>query len=191
MTMEAQVSKICSSAYLGLRNISRIRRFLSQTVTERLVHAFVTSKLDMGNSLLFGISQAQLDRVQRIQDNAARLVTRTGRFEHVTHILQQLHWLPVRQRIVYKILLHVYRAVNNLAPAYITELLQEHVPARSLRSSSDKLLVVPRTRTSWGDRSFQKAAPHLWNALPASIRQSESLTAFKSRLKTHLFAKAY
>ncbi len=191
MTMAAHVSRICSSAYMHLRNISRIRAFLSQKTTEQLVHAFVSSRLDMGNALLFGITQEQLDRVQKIQNSAARLVTRTRRCDHITPVLHELHWLPVKQRIEYKILLQVYRVVNNSAPAYLTELLQRHAPSRSLRSENKGLLVVPKTRTSWGDRSFRKAAPKLWNALPARIRQSDSINAFKTALKTHLFVTAF
>lgn len=191
MSMTAHVSHVCSSAYMHLRNISRIRPFLSQRTTEQLVHAFVSSRLDMGNALLFGITQIQLGRLQRIQNSAARLVTRTRRCDHITPVLRELHWLPVKHRIEFKILLQVYRAVNNSAPVYISELLQKHAPSRALRSGNNGLLVVPRTRTLWGDRSFQAAGPRLWNALPASIRQSDTLTAFKTALKTHIFVTAF
>ncbi len=185
MTMSAHINRVSSCAYLHLRNISRIRPFLSQATTERLVHAFVTSRLDMCNALLFGITHAQLGRLQRIQNCAARLVAKAGRAEHVSPIIQQLHWLPVKQRIIYKVLLQVYRALNNSAPGYISALLQRNTSA--LRSTSQGLLVVPRTYTAWGDRSFHTAAPRLWNALPAGLRQSESLASFKAALKTHLF----
>ena len=117
--MAAHISRVCSAAHLHLRNISRIRPFLSQTTTEQLVHAFVTSRLDMGNALLSGVTQAQLSRLQRVQNCAARLVTRTSRAEHITPVLEQLHWLPVKQRVIFKILLQVYRSFNNSAPEYI------------------------------------------------------------------------
>lgn len=112
MSMHAHVSRTCSSAYMHLRNISRICPFLSWRTTEQLVHAFVSSRLDMGNALLFGISQTQLSRLQRIQNSAARLVTQTRRCDHITPVLRELHWLPVKWRIEFKILLQVYRAVN-------------------------------------------------------------------------------
>ena len=178
MTMSAHVSRICSMAYYHLRDIGRIRPFLTVDTTERLVHAFVTSRLDMGNALLYGIARGQLQRLQRIQNSAARLVTGIDRRHHIKPVLQQLHWLPVEQRIHYKLLLQVYRALNGLAPAYIAELLQEHVPCRELRSASRNLLVVPPSRTTWGDRSFRGAAPQLWNSLPAGVRRSPSLPRF-------------
>lgn len=190
MSMTAHVSRLCSSAHQRLREIGRIRPFLQQSTCEHLVHAFVTSRLDVGNALLFGINQEQINRLQRIQNSAARLVTSTGRQEHITPVLQSLHWLPVKQRIKYKILLQVYRAKHSLGPDYLAELLKEHVPSRSLRSGSAGLMVVPRTRTGWGDRSFQSAAPRLWNTLPPNIKQSKSLSAFKSNLKTFLFQTA-
>ena len=190
MTMSAHVSRICSMAYYHLRDIGRIRPFLTVDTTERLVHAFVTSRLDMGNALLYGIARGQLQRLQRIQNSAARLVTGIDRRHHIKPVLQQLHWLPVEQRIHYKLLLQVYRALNGLAPAYIAELLQEHVPCRELRSASRNLLVVPPSRTTWGDRSFRGAAPQLWNSLPAGVRRSPSLPAFKNHLKTHLYFNA-
>ena len=192
MTMAAHISRVCSAAHLHLRNISRIRPFLSQTTTEQLVHAFVTSRLDMGNALLSGVTQAQLSRLQRVQNCAARLVTRTNRAEHITPVLEQLHWLPVKQRVIFKILLQVYRSLNNSAPEYICELLHARAPTRSLRSNSEGLqLAVPRTRTAWGDCSFAKTGPQLWNALPVHVRQSDSLAIFKKALKTHLFTTGF
>jgi len=192
MTMAAHITRVCSAAHLHLRNISRIWPFLSQTTTEQLIHAFVTSRLDMGNALLYGVAQAQLGRLQRVQNSAARLLTRTSRAEHITPVLEQLHWLPVKQRVVFKILLQVYRACNNLAPEYICELLHACAPTRALRSNSEGLqFAVPRTRTVWGDRCFAKTGPQLWNALPNHVRQSDSLTTFKRALKTHLFTAAF
>ena len=192
MTMAAQISRVYSAAHLHLRNISRIRPFLSQTTTEQLVHAFVTSRLDMGNAVLSGVMQAQLSRLQRVQNCAAHLVTRTNRAERITPVLEQLHWLPVKQRVIFKILLQVYRSCNNSAPGYICELLHARSPTRFQRSNSKGLqLAVPRTRAAWRDCSFAKTGPQLWNALPVYIRQSDSLATFKKALKTHLFTTAF
>jgi hypothetical protein len=186
MTMSAHIGKVCSSAYLQLRNISRIRPFLTQKTTEQMVHAFITSRLDMGNALLYRLPQTQLGRLQRIQISAARLVTRSPRREYITPVLYRLNWLPVEQRIQFKILLQVYRAVNDNNPVYLSELLHVYKPTRQLRSGSapGALLVVPRTQTVWGDRSFCKAAPQLWNSLPCGLRLANCITSFKCALKT-------
>ncbi len=191
LTMSSHISKICSSAHLHLRNIARIRPYLSPHTTEQLVHAFISSKLDMGNALLYGLPATQIDRLQLIQNHAARLVTGTKKTAHITPILEQLHWLPVRLRIQYKILMQVFKALHDQGPIYIRDLLDKYTPMRTLRSGSDLLLVDPRTRTSFGDRAFSKAAPCLWNKLPASVRHSETLVIFKRRLKTHLFKTAF
>ena len=103
-----------------------------------------------------------------------------------------LHWLPVNQRINYKILLLTYKALNGQAPSYITELLKPYTPARNLRSSSKNLLKIPLVKlVSYGHRCFSFAAPTLWNSLPDYIKQSSSLSSFKTYMKTYLFKKCY
>ena len=191
MSMATHISSICSSAHFHLRNISRIRPFLSEKATEQLVHAFITSKLDMGNSLLFGLPEYQINRLQKIQNHAARLVTKTPGNMHITPVLKHLHWLPIRQRIEYKLLLHVYRALSGQGPSNMSDLVQQYIPARSLRSAAQLQLVVPRTHSASGDRAFSCAAPRLWNSLPIGVRRSTSLQRFKRRLKTYLFGYAF
>ena len=112
--------------------------------------------------------------------------------EHITPILRQLHWLPIKQRINFKILLTTYKALNNFAPSYITDLLHRHSPTRRLRSA-DANLLTSITKTKYrtlGDRAFAIAAPTLWNSLPLAIRISNTLS-FKSQLKTYLFRTTY
>ena len=133
-----------------------------------------------------------ISRLQRIQNNAARLVTGTSKYSHITPVLINLHWLPVAQRIQYKILLTVFKCLHGLAPVYLTELIVLYIPNRPLRSAGANLLVVPKSRTkSYGDRSFSVAGPTLWNSLPESIRVLDGLVAFKRQLKTHLFKVAF
>ena len=192
LNMNRHVSAVCSAAYLHIRNLGNIRHLLTQSVTEKLVHAFITARLDYCNSLLYGLPATLIQRLQRIQNTAARLVTLTKRDEHITPILKDLHWLPVDQRIIYKVLLLTYRSVHGSAPLYLTELVTTYAPSRSLRSASKHLLREPKTRLKrFGDRAFSRAAPTLWNQLPDSLRSSTSLDSFKSQLKTHLFCNAY
>ena len=123
-----------------------------------------------------------------MQNSAARLITRSRKCEHITPIMKQLHWLPVSHRIIYKLVLITYRARNGIAPSYIKDFVQPYVPTRNLRSSSRNLLEVPSVKlVSYGQRSFSFVAPMLWNPFPDYIRGSDSLSKFKTDIKTYLF----
>ena len=192
LNMEAFVNAKCKSARYCLRNISRVRRGLTTAATETLVNAYVTSKLDYCNVLLNGLPSKLISRIQKVQNYAARVITFHPLRESITPILAHLHWLPVEQRVQYKVLLYVYKAVNGNAPQYISQLLQPYIPSRSLRSADKGLLVEPEFRlNSYGGRAFEISAPRLWNALPEKCRAANSVNIFKRELKTHLFRHAY
>ena len=149
-------------------------------------------RLDMGNSLLYGVTNLQLSQLQRIQNMAARIVTLTKTREHITPVLFDLHWLPVRQRTVYKLGLFVYKILNNLGPRYLTDLIELCAPGCSgLRSSNQLLLAEHQSRSHWSEQSFKFAAATLWNSFPSDVRLSSSLPSFKKNLKTFLFKDAF
>lgn len=114
---------ICKSSFYHLKNIASIRRFLSLHHCEILIHAFVTNKLDHCNSLLTGLPKYLIEKLQHVQNSAARLLTYTRKYDHITPVLKELHWLPVAERIDFKILLLTFKAINNIAPKYLQELL--------------------------------------------------------------------
>ena len=122
-------------------------------------------------------------RLQRVQNTAARIVTLTRKYDSITPIMFKLHWLPLHSRIIFKLLLIVYEALNGKALSYISSLLSHRTCSRSLRSSGQELLTVPR--------AFSIAAPRQWNNLPLSIRKSPSMAIFKRNLKTYLFKESY
>ena len=136
LSMKSQVSKLCQVAYFPLHRIRSIRYCLTQHSTELLVHSLVISRLDYGNVLLYGVPDQLLDKLQRVQNVAARIVVRASHYDHITPILDTLHWLPVRYRIEYKVLLMTFKALHLLAPSYIADLLQFYQPCRTLRSLS-------------------------------------------------------
>ena len=142
-------------------------------------------------SWIFGLPQSVIDRLQYVQNCTARLVTRTRSLEHITPVLRRLHWLPVRQRITYKIVLLTYKALNGMAPKYIAGLLQPYTLTRQLRSSKN-LLVTPKSNLKfYGDRSFQVAAPRFWNSLTDDIRSIQILDVFKNKIITLLFRESF
>ena len=122
------------------------------------------------NALLIGIQQDLIAKLQRLQNSAARIVSRTRKYEHITPVLIKLHWLPIIFCIQFKVLLLVYKALNRLAPKYIKELLVPYKPRRHLRSEAKGLLDEPRTRLKFGDCAFSISAPRLWNALPQHLK---------------------
>ena len=194
MRMDGYIDSVCRSARHHLFNIGRIRHLLTREACEQLIHAFVVSKLDYGNALMYGLPQKQLQKLQRIQNAAARIITYTGLRQHITPVLIDLHWLPITSRIRFKIALLVYKCLNDAGPAYLTDLLETQSDRidRSLRSADQHhMLQVPRPRCSSDDRAFQYHAPAIWNALPDSLRVASSLTDFKSKLKTFLFRDSY
>ena len=143
---------------------------------------------DYCNCLLFGLPNYLLQRLQRVLNCTARVVYQSNKYDHITTLLMELHWLPVEQRINFKILLITYKALNGQAPTYITDLLSYYRPARPLRSSTQNLLRNPRYNLkNYGGRSFAVAAPRLWNALPLAVKNSNSVDIFKRQLKNAFF----
>ena len=183
--MEQQVSVLRKSCGHQIHMIGKIVNFLTPRVTEQLVHSFVTSRLDNCNSLLFGLPDKLIHRLQLIQHRAARVITHTKKHDHITHVMRYLQWLPVRSRIIFEILLLVYKSLHGFAQAYKSK---PYPPESNLRPGMKN---HGQTRlVTFGDRVFYKAGPFLWNKVPTHITSSPPLSSFKQNLKTHLFIHA-
>ena len=154
-----------------------MRKCRTQKDTETLVHALVTSKLDNCNSLLAELPQYLLDRVQRVQNAAAHFFSCTRKYDRITPVLKELHWrLPVKQWLIFKMLLFTYKALTALAPQYISDLLAQYKrPPRALRSSVKKLLQVPHFKLD-----LQRQIVKLYSSIsvePASKRHTARIIA--------------
>ena len=167
--------------------------WLSKDAAKIIIHAFVVSKLDYCNSLLYGLPSYLIRKLQHVQNSAARLVNQCPRFCHITQSSpEDLHWLPVSFRIEFKIMLITSKVLHDRAPIYIQEFLQLYTPSRNLRSSNRNKLFKPYFNlNSYGKRAFSVAAPELWNILPEDIKSANSIDDFKRKLKTFLFKRAY
>ena len=144
MLFNVYVSDICILSFNQFRNLSKIRKYLTQESSEIAVHAFITSKLDYCNSLLYGCGKMQLKKLQYVQNTTARIITETRKFDDISPVLFDLHWLPVSYRIVFKILLLVFKSLNNLSPSYLADRLSYQSHSRNLRR---QLLEQPRSFT--------------------------------------------
>ncbi len=182
------IAKTAPSGRFALYNIRKIRPFLSEHATQLLVQALVLSRLDYCNALLAGLPANSIKPLQLIQNAAARLIFNEPKRMHVTPLFINLHWLPIAARIKFKALMFAYKTTSGSAPLYLNSILQTYVPSRSLRSASERRIIVPSQRgTKSLSQTFSLTVPTWWNDLPNSIRAAESLAIFKKRLKTHLF----
>ena len=192
LSLQDQIGSVCRACFLELRRIASVRSYLSESATAKLVTALISSRLDYCNSVYSGLPNEQVNRLQRVQNSAARLVLRRRKREHVTPMLKELHWLPVRFRCQYKLAILAYRYFEGSLPAYLSNVLCTHETSRALRSSSQRLLKIPkRNLKTVGDRSFGFVAPSLWNSLPVSLRNVPTLSTFRAHLKTYLFSLAF
>ena len=193
LSLVTHITKTCKAAFYHLHNIRRIRKSFTVESTKVLVHAFIMGRIDYCNSLLHGLPTTHINKLQRVQNAAARLICSTPRFSRITPVLYSLHLLPVRFRIVFKILIITFKAIHGQAPDYICNLIRVKNPSLyGLRSNCQVLFVPPSTKTkkALGNRAFTAAAPSLWNKLPCAIREEDNFNHLKSKLKT-LFRKAF
>ncbi len=194
LTFKEHIAKTARSCRFALHNIRKIRPFLTEHAAQLLVQALVISRPDYCNALLAGLPSNTIKPLQMIQHAAARLVFNEPKRAHVTPLFVSLHWLPVAARIQFKTLMLAYRTTTGSAPSYFHSLLQIYItiykstPSRSLKSASERRLVVPSQRGSKSlSRTFSFTVPGCWNDLPTPIRNAGSLSIFKQQLKTHLY----
>jgi len=184
-THDNNVVRSCNFHLCALRHI---RRSLHCNIANTIACCIVGSKLDYCNSLLFNIQTSTLQKLQRVQNNLARVVCDVSKFQQPSEdLLHELHWLPIRQRIHYKIATITYRALHLQQPSYISSLLVNNIPPWTLRSTSQGLLNTPCSQTVIGARRFSSAAPVIWNKLSYTVRSAVTIGTFHTRLKTHLF----
>ena len=192
MTFDKQVSETCKACYFHIRALRHIRTSLNTEASKTIAAAIVGSRLDFCNSLLAGTSASNLTRLQRVQNTLARVVAQKPRFCHITPVLSDLHWLPVRHRISFKIATVTFKVLQSQQPSYLSSLIPRYVPARPLRSSSCLSICVPLRKTTMAaSKSFSSTASNIWNALPNHLSSIPTLPAFRRALKHHLFLLAY
>ena len=196
LNFNVHITKTCSLSFCSLYKIRRIRKYLSYKSAQTLILALVIGRLDYCNSLLYmyGLPASYTNKLQRVQNAAVRLISNTTRFDHISPVLIDLHWLPVKYRIMFKLVVNIFKALHGSAPSYSHQLIRLKPQSNyNLRSNTKHLLLdLPnKTKKTTGDRAFFAAAPTLWNALPDELRALGSLKTFMARLKAHYFKLAF
>jgi len=191
LTFSKHVTFVVRRCFYHLRQIRAVRKSLTTESVKTLIHAVIASQLDNCNSVFYQLSAAKLQALQSVLNSGARLIMRKRKNDHSTSLLlDDLHWLPIRQRILYKLYTIVYKCIHGAAPSYLTNLcvpVATNTSRRYLRSATHGDLLVPMTRTmTYG--SFAVSGPTVWNTLPSTLRVlATTLGQFRSRLKTILF----
>ncbi len=189
MNLKTQVNNICKSGYYQRRDLSAIRSSLDLASAKMATHAFVTSTLDYSNLLFYGLPHTKLSKLQMVQNVAASALIQVKKSDRrsMTAVRKDLHWLPIKARIQFKMLVVAWKTNNGTGPIYLSDLIHKRQIRHNTRSSNTNLLIITAAKLgTCGDRAFQKAALTLWNDLPAHLRSINSVTSFKAKLKTHV-----
>ena len=183
LSFTAQINKVVASCFSTIHQLARIKRFLSSDQLNTLICSLIFSKLDYCNALYYKLNTESIDKLQRVQNSAARLVLKVNRFDNIStnEMFQKLHWLRVKERIVFKILSIVHKCVNGEAPPEFSEMFL------FVQSERTKKLVVKPCNGSMGERAISVCGPKLWNALHLKLREERCIDRFKKSLKTFLF----
>ena len=194
MNLNDQINDVVRKARFHLWNIGFIRKYLDEKTVKMLIHSQVISRLDYCNSLYYNLPKCQLKKLQLVMNKAARIIKRLPSYVRITPTLIDLHWLPVKARIMYKICVLTYQALKTGKPEYLKTMLRHYEVATNMviRHAADEYrLNEPRCNSEIGARAFMYSAPRLFNALPIQIKTSANVAVFKKRLKTHLFTECY
>ena len=192
LSMANQISSVIKSCNFHLRNIGKVRKYLTTGACKTAVQSLVVSRMDYCCSLLAGVPANRIRRLQVVQNRAARIIARVIPRDHISPVLANLHWIPCDYRVKFRILTFVYKCLHHSSPAYFPALITQYQPRRTLRSSSDKSLLASKPSSKRiGNYAFSHTAPELWNKLPINIRNACSVSTFKSLLKTHYFKEVY
>jgi hypothetical protein len=194
LSFDKHVTGVVRSCNYHMHALRHIRPVITAEVAKTVACSMVSTRLDYCNSLLYGTTAKNLQRLQVVQNDLARTVLQVSRGSSATCSLKSLHWLPVKTRIDYKIATTVYKLRSSSTPAYLSELISDYQPSRELRSA-DKLLLRelegPVRKLAFSSKAFSISAPIVWNSLTVNCRECNNFETFKRTLKTELFNKAF
>ena len=184
---------MCKTVWYHLFQISQIKRFLIFEQLKSVIHAYVTSSIDQNNSHLLALPKESIKHPQSVHNAASKLILGLKKHDHVMSALIPLHWIPIDYRILFKVLLPMFKSLNGQEPsAYLKDPLVPYVPVHTFRSSSEGLLRTPKNHYNGTfNRSFAARSLSEWNKIPKELSDCDTVASFRSKLKTFLFRMAY
>ncbi|MCG7875530.1 MAG: reverse transcriptase family protein [Candidatus Thiodiazotropha endolucinida] len=185
LTWTPQIDSICSALSSKISLLRQLSTYVSTDVLKLFYQGYILPLIDYGSVTWSGASSTNLDRILKLQKRAARIILRADFDTPSATMFKELGWQPINKRLMYNKAVLTYKALNDLTPDYISNLLKpvSDTQSRTLRSSVNGTLAIPRSRTSLYDGAFSTSAPRLWNSLPISVRNATSLNSFKNSLK--------
>ena len=189
LTLEKQFNKVCQQCYIQLHKLYAVKRFIDIKQRKELVSCFILPCLDYCNIIYTRLDMQFIQKLQKVQNSAAKFVFGLSKFSSSKSALKKLHWLPIKQRITFKLLCSMFKVDRAIAPIYLRELFERNV--NSACPSRQRLFMLPNCTSEAARRCFRFQGAKEWNELPAYIRMAETLEEFKKLLKTHLFCQAF
>ena len=191
MTFNDQTSNIIKKGYGTLKLLYNIRNILNKKQSEILIHSLISSTIDYCNILLCSTTKSNINKLQKLQNAMCRYITKTRKFDHISKDLESLHWLKIKERIDYKLLLTIYKIRNNRAPEYLNTLIKLPLNTKETRATGKNKLFVPHANSINEMKDIKFMGPTLWNKLPESSKNTLKINTFKKELKTILFKKSH
>jgi len=169
LSLDDHVTSVVKASNFHIRALRHIRPTLSKEVANTVACSIVSTRIDYCNSLLHGTTEKNLHKLQRVQNALARVVTGSARRNHIQPVLKELHWLPVAQRVQYKVAVITHKVLSTRQPLYLADIIKEHRPTRQLRSSTQNLLAVRKTNTRLAELAFSISSAAVLNSLPDKL----------------------
>ena len=191
LSMDDHVKETVRACNYHIRALRHVRKSLTLEATRMIVHGLVTARLDYCNALLLGTTKSNIAKLQHVQCDLARVVLQAPWRTSSKPLLEQLHWLPIQERVIFKVAVITFKTRLSKQPEYLSEIICDYEQTRNLRSEGQHLLHVPFLKSASARRAFCYAAPKIWNSLTLDTKSAASLGDFRSKLKTELFTAVY
>ena len=185
---DTHITELVSSCLSKLCQINRVRHLLDRETLSLIIHSLVLSKIFYCSVVWSNTAAKNVEKLQLVQNFAARIITGKSKFDHISPILQELGWMTVHNRLIYRDTLQIYKCLNDLSPRYLGELFKQRASVHQYSTRQTHDLIIPKCQTSIGQKTFHYRAVKLWNNLDDKIKSIENIREFKLELKKHIFS---